>query len=176
MRIGSIPTRLLILISGLLLLIIILVGSFFLYRGRVRSTPTQPIAFNHQVMVQIGIDCQFCHTDARRSPAAGMPSVEKCMGCHKVVNPNSPLVQQVAAYYNKGEPIPWARVNRLPRFVFFAHDVHVSQNIQCQTCHGDVGHMSADYPVVNMTMGWCLNCHDKQPNADQLKDCVICHR
>ena len=36
--------------------------------------------------------------------------------------------------------------------------------------------ISAAKPVVKMNMGWCLDCHEKQPNATQLMDCVICHR
>jgi hypothetical protein len=36
--------------------------------------------------------------------------------------------------------------------------------------------MTVAKPVVRMNMGWCLDCHEKQPNASQLMDCVICHR
>jgi hypothetical protein len=36
--------------------------------------------------------------------------------------------------------------------------------------------MEVTKEVVAMTMGWCLDCHEKQPNATQLKDCVVCHR
>ena len=53
---------------------------------------------------------------------------------------------------------------------------HTAPGGNCETCHGDVGHMSVDQPVVQMNMGWCLNCHEKQPNAPQLMDCVICHQ
>jgi hypothetical protein len=27
-----------------------------------------------------------------------------------------------------------------------------------------------------MNMGWCLNCHNQQSNASQLRDCAVCHR
>jgi mono/diheme cytochrome c family protein len=48
--------------------------------------PAQPIEFSHVVHAgSYGIDCQYCHADARRSPYAGLPSVERCMGCHKIV-------------------------------------------------------------------------------------------
>jgi hypothetical protein len=36
--------------------------------------------------------------------------------------------------------------------------------------------MTETKPVVNMTMSWCLSCHEQQPNAQQLKDCVVCHK
>jgi hypothetical protein len=30
--------------------------------------------------------------------------------------------------------------------------------------------------VVTMDMGWCLDCHNQQPNKAQLRDCVVCHQ
>jgi hypothetical protein len=153
------------------------VGALLISTSTAQAQPTQPIAFNHQAMVQLGIDCQFCHTEARRSEAAGMPSVAKCMGCHKVIDPNNPEIQKVKAYWDKGQPIPWARVNQLPRFVYFSHEVHVTAGgIDCAACHGDVGHMGVAHPVVRMDMGWCLSCHQKQANAKQLTECITCHQ
>ena len=137
----------------------------------------QPIAFNHQIMVQAGMTCEFCHSGVERSPAAGMPSVEKCMGCHKVIDPKNAEILKVADYWNRKVPIPWVRVNVLPRFVYFSHQVHVvAGGRKCEDCHGDVGHMTIDVPVVRMNMGWCLDCHSKQPNAEQLRDCIVCHQ
>lgn len=159
--------------------LIIAAGGTFLYTqvNAQQPAPQQPIAFNHQVMVQMGIDCLFCHTDATRSPSAGMPSVEKCMGCHKVIDPTNPEIQKVAAYWQDQQPIPWVRINQLPRFVYFSHQVHVvAGGINCETCHGDVAHMTQTHAVVQMNMGWCLSCHEKQPNANQLTECITCHQ
>src|SRR5512145_1508080 len=51
-----------------------------------REGPVQPIFFSHVIHAgAFKIDCQYCHTGARRSAAAGIPSVERCMGCHKIV-------------------------------------------------------------------------------------------
>jgi hypothetical protein len=128
-------------------------------------------------MVQAGVTCDYCHAEARRSPAAGMPSVQKCASCHQTINPQSPAIQQMMVYWQRQEPIPWVRVNVLPRFVYFSHQAHVTAaRISCSTCHGDVGHMSVAQPVVKMDMGWCLSCHEKQANAAQLTDCVVCHK
>ena len=147
------------------------------YSSSSNAASQQPIAFSHKTMVSLGIDCQFCHADARRSEAAGMPSVEKCMGCHKVVDPTNPIIEQVAAYWEKGQPIPWVRVNQLPRFVYFSHEVHVTvAKLDCATCHGDVADEDIAQPIPNLNMGWCLHCHEQQANAKQLTDCVICHQ
>jgi len=189
MRVTANSFRRWLLIGSALLLVIALSGAYLFLAAKTRAAPAaqaapiaqaasgQPIAFNHQIMVQLGIQCLFCHTEARRSLAAGMPSVEKCMGCHRVIATNAPEIQKVAGYWNREQAIPWARVNVLPRFVYFSHQVHINAGgLNCERCHGDVGHMTIDRPVVRMNMGWCLSCHESQPNGAQLKDCVVCHQ
>ncbi len=168
--------RVIFIVGGLIVLIAI-GGVLFLATSQTRAAPAQPIAFNHEVMVQAGIPCLFCHSDATKSPSAGMPSVQKCMGCHQVIAATNPEIQKLAAYWQRGEPVPWVRVNVLPRFVYFSHEVHVvAGQLACERCHGDVGHMAVDQPVVRMNMGWCLSCHEQQPNAKQLIECVTCHQ
>jgi c(7)-type cytochrome triheme protein len=165
------------LLAGAVLVVIVLVGGYFLFAPGSRAAPQQPIQFNHQIMVRSGIQCLYCHNTATRSPAAGIPSVEKCMGCHKVIATDRPQVQLLAGYWERQEPIPWARVYRVPRFVFFSHQVHVNAaGLNCERCHGDVGNMVETYAVVDMNMGWCIGCHEQQDRAAQLKDCVVCHR
>jgi hypothetical protein len=165
------------LIAGVALVVIVLVGAYFVFASRSRAAPQQPIDFNHQVMVSVGIQCLYCHNGVTRSPAAGMPSVQKCMGCHNVIATQLPQVQELANYWERQESIPWVRVYRLPRFVFFNHQVHVvAGGLNCERCHGDVGNMVEMHAVVDMNMGWCLGCHGQQPNAPQLKDCSVCHR
>lgn len=137
----------------------------------------EPFTFNHEVMVEEGIQCLYCHADARRSPSAGMPSMQKCMGCHKVMATDNPDVQTLTDYWNRQEPIPWERHIRLPRFVYFSHQVHVvAAGLNCERCHGDVGQMSEALPVAEINMGWCLDCHQKQPDNQELVDCVVCHQ
>jgi peptide methionine sulfoxide reductase MsrB len=148
---------------------------YFFWGATTQAAPPQPMPFPHQRMVQAGVQCVFCHTSATKSPAAGIPSVEKCMGCHRVIATNTPAIQTLTGYWQRGEPVSWRRVNQLPRFVHFTHEVHVAAGFNCERCHGDVGHMNEAQPVVRMDMGWCLNCHSQQPNARQLEDCSICH-
>lgn len=169
--------RLLISVGIVIVLIIFGAAYFLLFETKTQAAPEQPLAFNHEVMVQAGIPCLYCHTGATKSPMAGIPSVEKCMGCHKIIATDKPEIQKLAGYWERQEPIPWARVNVLPRFVYFSHRVHVvAAELKCERCHGDVGHMTVARPVVKMDMGWCLSCHQQQPNARQLTDCVVCHQ
>ena len=65
----------------------------------VAKPSVQPIAFPHNVHVQTyKIDCQYCHADARRSEYAGLPSVERCMGCHKITAADKPEIKKLAEY------------------------------------------------------------------------------
>lgn len=164
------------IIIAVVVFLVVAAAAILLFVTQARAAPAQPIAFNHQVMGQLGIQCLYCHNTARESPAAGMPSLAKCMGCHKVVDPTVPVIKEVAAYWDNQQPIHWVRVDVMPRFVFFSHEAHVNNGVSCETCHGDVNHMTVAHQVVKMNMGWCLDCHEKQPNAPQLIDCVICHR
>ena len=45
--------------------------------------PEQPIAFSHKIHAgDNGIDCNYCHSSARSSKTAGIPSANVCMNCH----------------------------------------------------------------------------------------------
>ncbi len=158
----------------------------------------QPIDFPHTVHVQTyRIDCQYCHSDARRSEYAGLPSVERCMGCHRITAADRPEIKKLAEYAAKQQPIPWTRVYKVPEFTYFPHKPHIRAEVQCQTCHGPVETMTTvaattGPSLVNdmlhlvgfrpspppLTMGWCVDCHRSQNASRGTRaplDCVTCH-
>lgn len=171
-------SRTLIFITITLLVVFGLVAGVLLTRARVLAAPEQPIPYSHRTHVEAGVQCLYCHSSALRSPVAGIPSVEKCMGCHSVIATESPAVQEVTGYWDRGEPIPWVRVNTQPDFVYFSHLPHLGAGLNCEACHGDVGTMEVVKPVVKMDMGWCLDCHLQQPEEKiaRLVDCLACHK
>ncbi len=125
----------------------------------------QPVQFDHRHHVKDdGIQCLYCHDLADRSAYAGIPATEVCMGCHNQVWNQSPMLEPVRRSYFSGQPIPWNRVHLVPDFVFFNHSVHVRNGIQCADCHGDVTTMPIDRKQRLFTMGWCLDCHKRQPD------------
>jgi mono/diheme cytochrome c family protein len=136
--------------------------------------PVQPIEFNHAIHAgSYGIDCQYCHADARRGVFAGLPSVARCMGCHKiVVAQGNPEVQKLHEYWNRKDAIPWVRIHKLPGFAYFTHKRHVQVGLACQTCHGPVETMQRVAQVTPLTMGWCVACHAERRGP---LDCVVCH-
>lgn len=132
---------------------------YFLQDLPYRAAPRQPISFSHRIHYERGIPCAFCHMDAPRSTFAGIPSVLKCMGCHRVIIPQYPEIQKLHAYWRAQAPIPWKRVTWIPDYVRFTHQPHIAAGIQCQTCHGSVGSMDRVREVVNFNMNTCITCH-----------------
>ena len=133
----------------------------------------QPIDFSHRHHVtEMGFECQMCHVYARRGPVAGIPSVEKCAGCHTQVLSNTPEIQKVLEYWENEQPIPWVRVHDLPDYVRFSHKRHVLGGVDCAACHGDVGQMEIAVQVESLSMGWCVTCHEQRSAS---KDCLTCH-
>src|SRR5215831_604440 len=145
-----------------------------------REGPVQPIFFSHVIHAgSMQIACQYCHANARRSSSAGVPSVERCMGCHKIVAAQgNPQVQKLHGYWERQEPIAWVRVFKVPEYAQFTHKPHVLAGVQCQTCHGRIEAMERvaattgqnlpndlmnltgmNIPPTKLTMGWCVECH-----------------
>jgi hypothetical protein len=174
----NMPRRFLFLIGILIILLIVIVGGILLTRTRVLAAPDQPVAYSHKIHISAGIQCLYCHVEATRSEIASIPSMEKCMGCHSFIATESEPIHEVIEYWERGEPIPWERVNVQPDFVYFSHQPHILSGLNCENCHGDVGSMDITKPVVKMDMGWCINCHLEQPEeqVDRLVDCLACHK
>lgn len=142
--------------------------------ARAPYTPDQPVSFNHKIHAgDYQISCYYCHIYATRSTVAGVPSIQKCMGCHKITGMTLPNVQTLQGYWNRKEEIPWIKVYDLQDFVYFSHKRHLKVELDCQACHGTVQTMEKVQKVSSLTMGWCLNCH-QQRNASI--DCLICHK
>jgi predicted CXXCH cytochrome family protein len=142
------------------------------------TSPEQPIAFSHKVHAGDNkIPCMYCHTQARRSISAGVPSVGKCVGCHNEVAANRPQIRKLMNYWDNKEPIAWIKVHDLPDFVHFTHKRHVLAGIECQTCHGPVESMERIHvtEAAPLQMGLCLNCH-KQHKVENGLDCWTCHK
>lgn len=148
-------------------------------------SPAQPIPFSHSLHAgSLAIPCLHCHSGPEKSRAAGIPSVEACMGCHKVTKTDSPAIRQLTAIFKSGGVLAWKRVHSLPSHVFFDHRPHVLAGVACQTCHGPVQEMAVISQNMSMRMANCLACH-RNPRpalpADSAitrapENCNACHR
>lgn len=149
--------------------------------------PIQPIHYSHKIHAgDNGIDCKYCHSSARVSKNAGIPSLNVCMNCHKNISEvaeTTATPEHSKAFYDgeiqklydavgwdkaaqkytgKTQPVKWVRIHNLPDFVYFNHSQHVSvAGVECQTCHGPVETLEIMEQHSPLTMGWCVDCHRK---------------
>ncbi|MUP36456.1 cytochrome c3 family protein [Labilibaculum euxinus] len=129
--------------------------------------PAQPIKFSHKVHAAGNkIDCRYCHTTADESKSAGIPHVNLCMNCHIIVRegPNSGKfeINKIIKAIENNTSVEWVRIHQLPDHVFFSHAQHANVGKrECQECHGPVEEMDVIKQVEDLSMGWCLDCHDK---------------
>ena len=147
--------------------------------------PIQPIHYSHRIHAgSNGIDCKYCHSAARVSKNAGIPSLNICMNCHKnisEVSDTTATAEYSKAFYDaqiqklydavgwdkstqkytgKSHPVKWVRIHNLPDFAYFNHSQHVTvAGIECQKCHGPVQTYEVQKQFAPLTMGWCINCH-----------------
>jgi len=120
----------------------------------------QPLQFSHAHHVGgVGLDCRYCHTSVEKSSFAGIPPTRTCMNCHSQLWTNAPILEPVRASFRNDEPLTWIRVNDLPDFVYFNHQIHVRQGVGCVVCHGPVDKMPLMYQAKSLQMEWCLDCH-----------------
>tara|TARA_Y100001970_G_C14163597_1_gene819975 strand:- start:345 stop:1610 length:1266 start_codon:yes stop_codon:yes gene_type:complete len=139
--------------------------------------PEQPIAFSHKVHAgDNDIDCNYCHSSARHSMSAGIPSANVCMNCHaNIVEGTVTGTTEIQKIYDAvgydpetrtykqnytQQPIKWIRIHNLPDLAYFNHSQHVSvAGVDCETCHGPVDEMDILAQYADLTMDWCIECH-----------------
>ena len=152
------------LLASLVVLISFIVFAFA-YWGSPKNyvvgyQPVQPIAFSHKLHAgEMGIDCRYCHTSVEKSSFAGIPPTKTCMNCHSTLWTNAPILEPVRASFRDDTNLTWIRVNDLPDFVYFNHQIHIHQGVGCATCHGQVDKMPLMMKQNTLHMEWCLSCH-----------------
>lgn len=139
-----------------------------------RQAKHQPIAYNHKVHLDAGMECQTCHTGIAEGLAnARLPTIDICLTCHE--SDDSPKTKPIRDYAAKKQAIPWQRVYNVPNHVFFSHRRHVgAAKLDCALCHGDMKKMETPVarPAVTISMSRCIACHRKSKAS---VDCLACH-
>jgi mono/diheme cytochrome c family protein len=180
----------LVLVSAIFLL---LASAFFVYGYLMQVgvdqnyAPVQPIHFSHRIHAgSNGVNCNYCHSSARKSKHSGIPSLNVCMNCHKNISEVSDTTatadyskefydgeiaklykavgwdKENQKYTGKTEPVKWVRIHNLQSFVYFNHSQHVTvAGVECQTCHGPVQTYEIQKQFAPLTMAWCIDCHRK---------------
>ena len=153
----------------------------------------QPIQYPHKTHVEkLKLPCTGCHQRAEKDAVAGRPPTALCLACHAGGETTSEEIKKIRAFGEKGQEIPWQRVWRLPRHVFFPHQAHVTAaKVKCQTCHGPMETLERPpaHPLKTLAMTDCIGCHQKSSYSDEKgagvartvarrvsTDCYTCHR
>jgi hypothetical protein len=138
------------------------------------APPEQPIRYSHKVHVtDYKLDCRFCHVYAAKSASAGIPSLAKCMMCHRTIAAERPEIRKLAQYWKEKKPIPWVRVTELQEYTYFPHFRMVSYGkVPCLTCHPGIDRDEIAVQRQEFGMGWCLTCHRGRGVSI---DCWTCH-
>lgn len=147
-----------------------------LFNKVMASGKRQPIAFNHNLHKEAGVECIDCHRFFKTERYAGKPTLEVCLGCHEEALTESAEEAKIREYAKRNQEIPWKRLYRVPDHVFFTHQRHVSgAGLQCEMCHGKIGETvkPPSKPLKRFSMGTCMNCHRKH---DASNDCLACHK
>ena len=148
----------------------------------------QPIPFSHKHHAgMFEIECQYCHSGTDRSPSAGVPSVEVCMGCHAQFPASYDElsgIRTLKEHWENQQPIEWQQVHRLPEYVQFRHNRHLAAGLDCQVCHGRVEQHDKVFmiedtkwwpwglPTKTLAMGWCVPWHREKEVS---QDCYTGH-
>jgi menaquinone reductase, multiheme cytochrome c subunit len=130
-------------------------------------TPKQPVPYSHKLHAgNLGMDCYYCHSTVTKSSYAAIPATEICMNCHHKVKTQSSLLQPIRDSYATGKPMEWVKVHKLPDYVYFNHQSHVTAGVSCVSCHGRIDQMIEVKQVQPLSMAWCLDCHrNPAPNV-----------
>jgi hypothetical protein len=134
----------------------------------------QPIPFSHKKHTEEArVKCLDCHTIRPPGDAAGFPGEAVCMGCHQSIERDSPPIQTLARYAAEKKPVPWVRVYKLPKMVYFSHEVHYrNAKVDCDACHGPVAQRDSLTLEKSINMAACMDCHDRYKASN---DCNLCH-
>jgi hypothetical protein len=154
-----------------------LLGTVFIAAG-MKTTPrtdkgrvdhSQYLKFSHRFHVEEqGIACEDCHTTATSSKLSSdnlLGDHSSCQTCHE-----EQISSDCAFCHTTPDnvvPIP----KPTPELIF-SHERHLTENIECQTCH--VGVETVDYVTSkNMpSMVSCMTCHAEKKIST---NCETCH-
>ncbi len=164
---------------GIVFILLFSAASFGVWS--LQQPPPQPLQFNHQTHLTLGVQCLYCHPGAWKQASAGLPTVAKCWGCHQQMANSKPEQQKLVEFVKSQEAIPWVPVFIQPDFVYFNHRPHIAAGLNCETCHGEISRETVAQPIPRENMGWCLSCHRTKAAGNQeklirLTSCTTCHR
>jgi menaquinone reductase, multiheme cytochrome c subunit len=149
----------------------------------------QPLEFLHKTHAEkSGIaDCNECHALREDGTFAGIPTMEKCAGCHSErIGQSNAEATLVNNFIKPGHETPWLVYARQPANVWFSHAIHVKRaGLVCMECHSTYGESDqVRVYEVNRISGYSRDIWghsmSRLRRASQegmkMSDCEDCHR
>jgi menaquinone reductase, multiheme cytochrome c subunit len=148
----------------------------------------QPVDFSHKIHAdKAGTKCEDCHSIRDDGKLAGVPTLDKCSGCHaQPMGASEKEKRFIDRYVTPNREVPWQVESRQPANVYFSHTFHVKlARLDCRQCHGTQGESDTLGPVrINrisgysrsphfLKMGACEDCHRQRGAANS---CLACHK
>ena len=175
------------------LLLTLGLGWFGFPKALYRETP-QPLQFSHRIHTgdKGGMKCEDCHALREDGSFTGIPTLEKCAGCHAAAIGSSPQEKRlVDQFVSRNREIPWLVYARQPDNVYFSHAPHIRRGkLKCEQCHGTQGSTDTLMPYEEdrisgysrdvleshraKKMATCEDCHGLCGKTEQ--GCLECHK
>lgn len=149
----------------------------------------QPVNFNHKLHTEkAGAKCEDCHSFRTDGTFAGLPTLDKCAGCHAAPMGTTAAEKNfIDRYVTPNREPQWSAYARQPQNVSFSHAAHVKRaGMACNSCHGDTGTSDRLRPVrldrisnypsdvwQRMKMADCVDCH---AHKGLQHSCLDCHK
>jgi cytochrome c2 len=184
---------------ALLALVLFVVGGYYVAKGAINLgrqkgySPTQPIYFSHKVHAGINqINCLYCHGGAWESRHAGIPTLNICMNCHKVVSEYTGGAQKYQIKDEEGNAINGtSEIQKLYKYAGFTpapnaqFDPSRAKSPEWVKIHNLPDHVYFNHAQhVRVGNVQCQNCHGNIQTMDKVSQqselsmgwCINCHR
>ena len=146
----------------------------------------QPVDFSHKVHAdKAGAKCEDCHAFRDDGTFAGIPTLDKCAGCHAAPMGTTAAEKNFIDRYVTPEPRAAMGVLRAPagERLLLAHRARqAGAGSKCEACHGDQGASDTLRPYQeDRISGYSRDIWGRPPRRQaahgmKMDDCVACHR
>lgn len=152
------------------------------------KTERQPVDFSHKVHAdKAGQKCDDCHSFRADGTFAGIPSLDKCAGCHAAPMGTTAAEKSfIDQYVTPNHEPQWFDYARQPQNVWFSHTTHVKLGgLKCESCHGAMGDSDSLRPYQEDRISgysrdiWgrpVVRAAFRTEGGMKMDDCVACHR
>ena len=153
--------------------------SFWVSLGQNKG-PTQPIKFEHVLHAgKLGDGLPLLPLRRREVADREHPAGQRVHGLPQDRQHRPARDQKLTAYFDRGEPMPWVEVYKLPEHVKFNHKRHVEAGdrrasiatARCRRCRSSTSTRRSRWAGASAATARTSN----NPDLPASMDCLVCH-